>query len=91
VDEYRKLVYGVSVSKPKALSASLGSGITSAKYLPSAQNNKSTVIPSSNTPQSKTQIDKPEITKKFSHEKLRTNTMQPTYTKVSEPVDPKKF
>jgi hypothetical protein len=95
VDEYRKLVYGVSATKPKALSASLGSGCTSAKYLPSG-NNKTTLIPSStNTPtqgQSKTQaIEKPELTKKYSHEKLRTNTMQPTYTKVSEPIDPKKF
>lgn len=56
VDEYRKLIYGVSVPKPKALSASLGSGATSAKYLPSQ--NKSTLISSSN-PQSKTNIERP--------------------------------
>ncbi len=89
VDEYRKLVYGVSVTKSKALSASLGSGATSAKYLPSAQN-KTTIMTSNNTP-NKALGEKPEMTKKFSHEKLRTNTMQPTYTKISEPVDPKKF
>lgn len=88
VDEYRKLVYGVSVTKPKALSASLGSGATSAKYLPSAQN-KTAIMSSTNTP--KASGEKPEMTKKFSHEKLRTNTMQTTYTKISEPVDPKKF
>jgi hypothetical protein len=72
------------------LSASLGSGATSAKYLPSAQNNKTAIIASSNTPKSM-QGEKSEITKKFSHEKLRTNTMQPTYTKISEPIDTKKY
>lgn len=74
MDEYRKFIYGSSSnSKPKHLSTSLsGSGSNSAKYLPS--HNKSTLISSTSThtPSShssnKTQvIDKPELTKKYSH------------------------
>ena len=95
VDEYRKLIYGSSSNpKPKGLSTSLGSN--SAKYLPS--HNKSAMISTStHTPSShssnKTQnIDKPEMTKKYSHQKIRTNTVHTTYTKVGqEPFDPKKY
>lgn len=56
VDEYRKLVYGINQSKPKALSASLGTN--SAKYLPTNSNNKTSII-STNTPTSKQPIEKP--------------------------------
>lgn len=61
VDEYRKLVYGTPTTKSKVLSASLGSGSTSAKYLPT---NKTVISTSTGTPSSqassKTQcIDKP--------------------------------
>ena len=96
VDEYRKYIYGSSSnpSKSKTLSSSLGSGSNSAKYLPTY--NKSTLISTStHTPShssNKTQIDKPELTKKYSHEKIRTNTVHTTYTKVGqEPFDPKKY
>ena len=60
--------------------------------------NKTTIISSStHTPSShssnKTQnIEKPELTKKYSHEKIRTNTVHTTYTKVGqETFDPKKY
>jgi hypothetical protein len=63
VEEYRKIVYGITPSKPKALSTSLGSN--SAKYLP--KNNK-TVMISSSTPTAKNpQLEKPELQKKYSH------------------------
>lgn len=53
VEEYRKLVYGITPSKTKALSASLGTN--SAKYL----SNKTTIV-SSSTPTAKNQqIEKP--------------------------------
>jgi hypothetical protein len=95
VDEYRKKIYGISSnSKPKTLSSSVGSN--SAKYLP--MHNKTTIVSTStHTPSShssnKTLIEKPELSKKYSHEKLRTNTMHTTtYTKVvQEPFDPKKY
>jgi hypothetical protein len=97
VDEYRKLIYGISTnSKPKNLSASLGSGSSSAKYLP--MHNKTTVIststhtPSSHSSNKTTVIEKPELGKKYSHEKLRTNTSHTSYTKVAqESFDPKKY
>lgn len=46
VDEYRKLIYGINAVtvKPKALSASLGSGSNSAKYF-----NKSSLLHQSNS------------------------------------------
>lgn len=91
VDEYRKLIYGVSATKSKVLSSSLGTGSSSAKYLPS-YNNKTTIVNSSTPTSGGTKnntIDKPELTKKYSHEKLRTNT---TYTKTNqEPFDPKSY
>ena len=72
VDEYRKFIYGGSSNpKPKQLSSSLGSQSSSAKYLPA--HNKTTLISTStHTPSShssnKTQvIEKPELTKKYSH------------------------
>ncbi len=88
VDEYRKLVYGVNQSKPKALSASLGTN--SAKYLPG--NNKTSII-SSNTPTSKNQpIEKPELQKKYSHEKIRATTTITNYSKMSQDFnDSKKY
>jgi serine/threonine protein kinase len=46
VDEYRKLVYGISYveqPKPKALSSSLGANSASPKYLTSNNNNKTTI------------------------------------------------
>ena len=77
------------------MSSSLG-GSSSAKYLPS--HNKTTMVSTStHTPSShssnKTQvIEKPELTKKYSHEKIRTSTVHASYSKVAqEPFDPKKY
>ena len=89
VDQYLKLVYGINGVKSKALSASLGTN--SAKYLP---NNNKTSILASNTPTSKGQmIEKPELQKKYSHEKIRaTTTITASYTKIGQDYnDSKKF
>lgn len=52
VDEYRKLIYGVTPVKSKVLSSSLGTGSSSAKYLPSYNNKTTIVTGSTNTPTS---------------------------------------
>jgi hypothetical protein len=66
VDEYRRLVYGITAvePKPKALSSSLGAGSVSPKYQPNA--NKSTVTFSSgkNDPRQ-------EIAKKYSYDRVK--------------------
>ena len=77
------MIYGVQTTKSKVLSTSLGSH--SAKYLPSHSKivNNSAHISSSQS-SSKAVIEKPELTKKYSHEKIRTNTAYTTtYTKVA--------
>ncbi len=82
-------------TKSKVLSASLGSGSTSAKYLPT---NKTVISTSTGTPSSQTSsktqcIDKPELGKKYSHEKLRTTTtiQTTTYSKLGDINDSKKY
>ena len=44
----------------------------------------STHTPSSHSSNKTQIIDKPELTKKYSHEKIRTNTVHTTYSKVGQ-------
>jgi len=52
------LIYGVSPTKNKVLSSSLGSGVTSAKFLPSHSKNLSSYTSSSNLQNSSIQVKK---------------------------------
>lgn len=63
VDEYRKLIYGISatVTKSKVLSSSLG-GSNSAKYLPS--HNKTTIVGSSSNSTSSQSANKTQVIEK---------------------------
>lgn len=90
VEEYRKLVYGLSSNAPtvttktKALSASVGAGSASAKYLHSGINKTSVQVSSSsvhNAVNRTTVVDKTELSKKYSHEKFRTTTTVQNYSK----------